>query len=123
MGEFDRGRVLATWDEVACLNYYLFIFSGVSPPDDEVLFFREKDPKTISAVASPFGCAARFTDPGGGQTRFAQTVPAFSPVPVALLGHATRPGEPWVSGRTILCVGQGPPADLSTGTVGRSEGG
>jgi hypothetical protein len=25
--------------------------------------------------------------------RRAQTLPAFSPVPVALLGHATRPGE------------------------------
>ena len=45
------------------------------------------------AVAWPFGCAARFTDTGGEQTRCAQTLPAFSPVSVALLGHATRPGE------------------------------
>jgi hypothetical protein len=54
------------------------------------------------AVAWPFGCSARFTDTGGEQTRGAcpescrraQTLLAFSPVPVALLGHATRPGEP-----------------------------
>ena len=45
------------------------------------------------AVAWPFGCPARFTGTGGGQTRLAQTLPAFSPMPVALLGHATRPGE------------------------------
>ncbi|MCA9458707.1 MAG: hypothetical protein KC587_18730, partial [Nitrospira sp.] len=49
--------------------------------------------KTILAVAWPFGCPARFTDTGGGQTRLAQTVPAFFPVPVARLGHATRPGD------------------------------
>ena len=36
----------------------------------------------------------RFTATGGGQTRCAQTVPTFSLVPVALLGHATRPGKP-----------------------------
>jgi len=46
------------------------------------------------AMAWPFGYPARFTDTGGGQTRFAQTLPAFSPVSVALLGHVTRPGEP-----------------------------
>ncbi|MCA9421309.1 MAG: hypothetical protein KC592_09830, partial [Nitrospira sp.] len=40
-----------------------------------------------------FGCPARFTDTGGGQTRLAQTVPAFFPVPVPRLGHATRPGD------------------------------
>ena len=45
------------------------------------------------AVAWPFGCPARFTGTGGGQTRLAQTLPAFSPMSVALLGHATRPGE------------------------------
>jgi len=45
-------------------------------------------------VAWPFGCPARFTDPGGAQTRYAQTLLAFSPVSVALLGHATRPKEP-----------------------------
>ena len=43
------------------------------------------------AVAWPFGCPPRFTDTGSAQTRFAQTMPASSPVPAALLGHATRP--------------------------------
>jgi hypothetical protein len=38
-----------------------------------------------------FGGPARFTDTGGWQTRLAQTLPAFSPLPVARLGHATRP--------------------------------
>ena len=33
-------------------------------------------------------------------TRCAQTVRAFSPVSVALLGHATRPGESSARGRT-----------------------
>jgi len=54
------------------------------------------------AVAWPFGCSARFTDTGGEQTRGAcpescrraQTLLAFSPVPVALLYHATRPRNP-----------------------------
>ena len=45
------------------------------------------------AVAWPFGFPAPFTGPGGGQTRCAHTLPAFFPVPVALLGHATRPEE------------------------------
>ena len=45
------------------------------------------------AVAWPFGCSARFADSGGAQTRYAQTVRAFSPESAALLGHATRPGE------------------------------
>jgi hypothetical protein len=35
--------------------------------------------------------AARFADPGGAQTRYAQTLRAFLPVSAALLGHATRP--------------------------------
>ena len=60
------------------------------------------------AVAWPFGCPARFADSGGAQTRRAgpemcrraQTVRAFSPEPAALLGHATRPGDPSVGGRT-----------------------
>jgi hypothetical protein len=55
-------------------------------------FVSAKGPKTMLAVAYPFGCPARFTDTGGGQTRLAQTLPAFSPVAVSLLGHATRPG-------------------------------
>ncbi len=58
------------------------------------------------AVAWPFGFPARFADSGGAQTRGAgpetcrrdQTVPAFSPVHAALLGHAIRPGELVVTG-------------------------
>ncbi len=41
------------------------------------------------AVAWPFGCPARFADSGGAQTRFAQTVRAFSPPSAALLDQAT----------------------------------
>jgi len=37
--------------------------------------------------------AVRFADSGVGQTRFAQTLRAFSPVSAALLGHTTRLGE------------------------------
>ncbi len=46
------------------------------------------------AVAWPFGFPALFTDTGSAQTRFAQTLLAFFPVAIALLGQATRPGEP-----------------------------
>ena len=46
------------------------------------------------AVLWPFGFPVRFADPGGAQTRFAQTMRAFFPVSAALLGHTTRPGEP-----------------------------
>jgi hypothetical protein len=45
------------------------------------------------AMAWPFGSPARFADTGGAQTRYAQTMRAFLPVSVALLGHTTRPGE------------------------------
>ena len=46
------------------------------------------------AVMWPFGSPARFATPGGAQTRFAQTMRAFSPGLAALLGHITRTGEP-----------------------------
>ena len=46
------------------------------------------------AVAWSFGCPARFADSGGSQTRYAQTMRPFFPESAALLGHATRPGEP-----------------------------
>ena len=62
-------------------------------PGGRATFVSAKVAKTMLAVPWPFGCPPRFTDTGGGQTRLAQTVPAFYPVPVALLGHATRPGE------------------------------
>ncbi len=45
------------------------------------------------AVAWAFGSPARFADPGVAQTRYAQTVRAFSPASAARLGHTTRPGE------------------------------
>jgi len=54
-------------------------------------FVSAKGPKTMLAVAWPFGCPARFADPGGAQTRYAQTMLAFNPVSAALLGHTTRP--------------------------------
>jgi len=40
-----------------------------------------------------FGFPARFADSGGAQTRYAQTMCAFSPVSAARLGHATMPGS------------------------------
>jgi len=45
------------------------------------------------AVMWPFGSLARFADSGGAQTRYTQTMRAFSPVSAARLGHTTRPGE------------------------------
>ena len=53
------------------------------------------------AVACPFGCPARFAGSGGAQTRYAQTVRAFSPEPAALLGHATRPGDLSIGGSPL----------------------
>ncbi|HBP86961.1 MAG TPA: hypothetical protein DD706_04610 [Nitrospiraceae bacterium] len=61
-------------------------------PGSRATFVSAKVAKTILAVVWPFGAPARFADPGGAQTRCAQTLRAFSPVSVALLGHATRPG-------------------------------
>ena len=45
------------------------------------------------AVMWPFGSLARFADSGGAQTRYTQTMRAFSPVSAARLGHTTRPGK------------------------------
>ncbi|MBA3614323.1 MAG: hypothetical protein H0W49_15725 [Nitrospirales bacterium] len=55
-------------------------------------FVPAKGPKTMLAVAWPFGFPARFADSGGAQTRYAQTVRALSPESAALLCQATRPG-------------------------------
>jgi hypothetical protein len=41
----------------------------------------------------PFGFPVRFANPGGAQTRCAQTMRAFVPVLAARLGHTTRPGK------------------------------
>jgi len=72
-----------------------------SRPGGRSTFLSGKVDKTMLAVAWPFGCPARFADPGGAQTRGAwpemcrraQTVRAFSPVSAARLGPATRPGS------------------------------
>ena len=56
-------------------------------------FVSAKGPKTMLAVAWPFGFPARFANTGGAQTRYAQTMRAFPPVLAALLGLATRPGK------------------------------
>ncbi|HBP86966.1 MAG TPA: hypothetical protein DD706_04635 [Nitrospiraceae bacterium] len=64
-------------------------------------FVSAKGPKTMLAVAWPFGSLTRFANTSGAQTRGAwpessrraQTVRAFSPVSAALLGHTTRPAE------------------------------
>ncbi len=77
-------------------------------PGSRGTFVSAKVAKTMLTVAWPFGCPARFTYTGGGQTRLAQTLPAFSPVPVALLGHATRPGslkKEWEDGSDDECRG------------------
>jgi len=58
------------------------------------------------AVLWPFGFPARFAAPGGAQTRYAQTVRAFSPVSAALLGHTTRPGETWETMSPFLMADQ-----------------
>jgi len=60
-------------------------------PGSRSTFLSGKVAKTMLAVMWPFGFPARFADPGGAQTRYAQTMPAFNPVSAALLGHTTRP--------------------------------
>jgi len=62
-------------------------------PGSRTTFVLVKVAKTMLAEAWPFGFPARFADPGGAQTRYAQTMRAFSPVAAARLGHTTRPGE------------------------------
>ena len=54
-------------------------------------FVSAKGPKTMLAVAQPFGCPRPFAYTGGAQTRSAQTMRACSPVSAARLGLATRP--------------------------------
>ena len=56
-------------------------------------FVLAKVDKTMLAVVWPFESLPRFADPCGAQTRYAQTLRAFSPVSAALLGHTTRPGK------------------------------
>ncbi|MDH5429738.1 MAG: hypothetical protein OEY57_16375 [Nitrospirota bacterium] len=94
------------------------IDDGVSPPNDEASFDLAQDKPFVSAnvaksmLAVPWPPASAGASssgglcgspvPGGVQTRGAcpesgrraQTLPACSPVPVARLGPATRPGNP-----------------------------
>ena len=62
-------------------------------PEQRATFVSAKVAKTMLAVLWPFGFPARFAAPGVAQTHFVQTVPAFSPVSAARLGHTTRLGE------------------------------
>ena len=56
------------------------------------------------------------------QISLAQTVPAFSPVSVARLGHATRPGKPRGGrGDQLGVLRQGPPIHQSIHLDGRTE--
>ncbi|MBA3613673.1 MAG: hypothetical protein H0W49_12325 [Nitrospirales bacterium] len=69
-------------------------------PGSRATFVSAKGPKTMLAVAWPFGFPARFANTGGAQTRGAwpessrraQTMRAFPPVSAALLSLGTRPG-------------------------------
>ncbi len=80
------------------------------------------------ALAWSFGFPARFADPGVAQTRCAQTICAFSPVPTALLDHTTRPEETAVTMRPFLMADQlatlrqGPPINESSRPKGRPAG-
>ena len=62
-------------------------------PGGRTTFDSAKVVKAMLAVLWPFGFPVRFADSGVAQTRFAQTLRAFSPEPAALLGHTTRPGK------------------------------
>ncbi len=82
----------------------LFLFQGIPgfrPRTPRPFCFGKRPQNHIGRGMAPrlrggklFGYPARFTDTGGAQTRCAQTVLAFFPVAVPLLGYATRPGEP-----------------------------
>ena len=73
-------------------SYAVFGDAG-GRPGGRATFVSAKVTKTMLAVVWPFGFPARFADSGGAQTRYAQTMRAFSPVSTALLGHPTRPEE------------------------------
>ncbi len=87
-------------------------------PARRATFVSAKVTKTILTVAWPSECPARFTNTGGGQTRLAQTLPTFSPVPVALLGHATRPGEPRGKGESTRNARTRPTNSFRCSTLG-----
>ena len=72
------------------------VIAGVRP-GSRATFVSAKVAKTMLAVAWPLGLVqnktdgypARFADTGGAQTRWAQTMRAFSPPSAALLDYAT----------------------------------
>jgi hypothetical protein len=70
----------------------MFYIAGFRP-GSRATFVSAKVAKTMLIVVWPFGSLARFADTGSAQTRYAQTMRAFSPVSAALLGHTTKPGE------------------------------
>ncbi|MGV7228113.1 MAG: hypothetical protein ACQ9IQ_05565 [Nitrospirales bacterium] len=96
-------------------------------PGGRATFVSAKVAKTTLAVAWPFWSPARFANPGGAQTRCAQTLPAFSPGLAARLGHDTRPGEmagtlpPLIMGNQLAALKQGPPIFLSVLSSGRRQ--
>ena len=105
----------------------MFCDTGVRP-GGRATFVSAKVAKTTLAVAWPFGSPARFANPGGAQTRGAQTMRTFSPGLAARLGHDTRPGEmagtlpPLIMGNQLAGLRQGPPIFLSVNPDGRAAG-
>ena len=75
-------------------------------PASRATFDSAKVAKTMLAVMWPFGSPARFADSGGVQTRYAQTMPAFSPVSAARLGNTIRPGETAETMSLLIMEGQ-----------------
>ncbi len=95
----------------------MFCVAGFRP-GSRATFVPAKVAKTMLAVSWPFGFPARFADSGGVQTRYAQTMHAFSPVSAALLGHTTRPEE--TSEQWVLSYG-GPTRCAQTRLAGSFE--
>ena len=57
-------------------------------PANEILLFRQKDPKPFPPVPGPAGSLRRTTEFGGCATRYAQTVLPLFPNSAIRLGHA-----------------------------------
>jgi hypothetical protein len=55
------------------LLWKLILICGVSPPRDESLLFRQKDPKPFLPVRGPEGAWAATPNHNGSETRSAQT--------------------------------------------------
>ena len=86
------------------------VWHGVSAPYDEILWFRPKYPKPCWPWHGPSGALRGSPTPAAGKLAALKHCPPFSPVSVALLGHATRPGESRRGGPTNPPeLNQGPP--------------